>query len=183
MKLKSTFAFVLALSTTSVFAANMNMKPGLWEHSFTIKSDSGQVEKGLADMKKSLEKMPPEQRKMMEEMMAKQGMGLSAKGTAVKVCISKEQAEKLDIPQNQDSNCKQEVLSRTQNSIKMKFTCTGDPSSSGEGEFTLKSPTAYVGKAVVNTDSKGKKDRLNMDQNGKWLSADCGNIQSVKMKK
>ena len=183
MKLKSLFVFLATSSLISSVSAMESMKPGLWEHSFTIKSQSGQVEKGLADMKKSMAKMPPEQRKMMEEMMAKQGMGVSDKGTSVKVCISKEQAEKLDIPQSQDSNCKQEILSRTSKNIKIKFTCTGNPSSTGEGEFTLINPGAYVGKAVVNTDSNGKKDRLDMDQKGKWLAADCGAIQPIKTQK
>ncbi len=173
---------LLAISSTS-FAASSGMKAGLWEHSFTMKSQSGQVEKSMAEMKKQMEKMPAEQRKFMEDMMAKQGLGLSGGMNSVKVCISKEQADNLDIPQKQNDNCTQEITSRTDKSVKMKFDCKGSQPSSGEGEFTLTSPTAYTGKAVINTTTQGKPDRMDMDQKGKWLSADCGNIKPIPTKK
>lgn len=182
MKLKCALFCSAILLTLNAHALE-GMKPGLWEHSSAIKSQSGEAEKGMAELKKNMEKMPPEQRKMVEEMMARQSMSMSDKGAIVKVCISKEQAEKLDIPQTQDSDCKQEILKRTPKSIKMKFTCKGGATSNGEGEFTLLSPTSYVGKTVVNTDTKGKKDRLDIDQKGKWLSADCGKIAPVKFQK
>lgn len=174
---------VLALALNSTLYAADGMKPGLWEHSVAIKSQSGEVEKAMAQMKKQMDSMPAEQRKMMEEMMAKQGMGISNKGSTVKVCISKEQADKLDIPQDHDGNCKHEVVKRSAKSIKMKFTCTGESASSGEGEFTLTSSTSYLGKAVVETQTRGKKERMQMNQSGTWLAADCGKIQAIKPKK
>ena len=183
MKLSTALLSLVTLSLSFNVLSAEKMKPGLWEHSFTMKSKTGDVEKGLEQMKKAMAKMTPEQRKMMEDMMAKQGMGMSDKGTSVKVCISKEQAENLEIPQNQEDNCEQEILKRTPNSIKIKFTCTGESNSTGEGEFTLVNSTSYVGKAIVDIESKGNKDRLNMDQKGKWLSADCGSIKPIKNKK
>lgn len=182
MKFTNIFSLMLTLTISLPAFALSSMKPGLWEHSFTIKSQDGKLENAMTQMKAQLEKMPSDQRKMMEGMMAKQGMGISQNGSSVKVCLSKEQAEKLDIPHNQKGDCKQEVLKRTSKSVKMKFSCTGNPSTSGEGEFTLSSPTAYTGKTVVDTVSNGKKDHLEMNQKGKWLSADCGNIQPAKTK-
>ncbi|HJQ63709.1 MAG TPA: DUF3617 domain-containing protein, partial [Burkholderiales bacterium] len=41
------------------------MRPGLWEHSFTMKSQSGQMEQSRKDMQQQMASMPPEQRKMM----------------------------------------------------------------------------------------------------------------------
>ncbi len=178
------FLLTALLSTLSFSSyAVSNMKPGLWEHSFVIKSDSGKVEKALADMKKKLADMPPEQRKMMEEIMASKGLGISGKGNNVKVCISKTQAENLDIPQNQGQNCKTEVIDRTDTHVKMKFTCTGGSETSGTGEFTLTSPTSYTGNALVNTKVKGAQERMDIDQKGKWLSANCGNIKEVQVNK
>lgn len=184
--MKSNTIFALALTMSFSMAANAaySMKPGLWEHSFTMKSESGKVEKAMADMKKQMAAMPAEQRKMMEEMLAKQGMGLgSDKGSSVKVCISKEQAEKLDFPQNQNEKCKNEILKRTANSVDMKFTCEGNPKTEGVAGFNLLSPTAYTGKADITVTKDGRPDKMNMDSKGKWLSADCGNVKPYTAKK
>lgn len=183
-KIQKKFLLATLLSILSFSShAGSSMKPGLWEHSFVIKSDSGNVEKALADMKKKLASMPPEQRKMMEEIMATKGLGISGKGNNVIVCISKAQAENLEIPQNPGQKCKTEVLERTDTHVKMKFTCTGGSETSGSGEFTLTSPTSYTGTAVVNTKVKGVQERMDIDQKGKWLSVNCGNIKEVQINK
>lgn len=181
--MKKVIATVAALACTFfsglALAQAQKMRPGLWEHSFTMKSQSGQTEKAMRDMQQQMASMPPEQRKMMEQMMAQQGMGMGAPGRSVKVCITKEQAERDEVPQ-QEGRCTQQVVQRTANTIKVKFTCAGNPPSSGEGEVTFLSPTAYTGRTTVNTTVEGKPERMNMEQSGKWLSADCGNIKPVR---
>ncbi|MBC7714611.1 MAG: DUF3617 domain-containing protein [Rhizobacter sp.] len=185
--MKKSHVLFLILSTSLFFNAHAaeGMKPGLWEHSFTMKSQSGKVEKAMADMKKQMASMPAEQRKMVEEMMAKQGLSIGAgKPRTVKVCISKEQAEKMDIPTSQNENCKNEITKRTATNVSMKFTCSGTPKSDGTADFTLKGPTAYTGKAVINmTTKEGAPDRMDMDSSGKWLAADCGDIKPLPTKK
>lgn len=184
MKISTVFSILIPFTfSLSVFAAPSGMRPGLWEHSFTIKSQSGKVEKAMADLKTKMAQMSPDQRKMMEEVMAKQGLGLNQQVNSVKVCISKEQAENLEIPQGQNQNCTQEIINRTTKSIKMKFDCKGLAETSGEGEFTLTSPTAYTGKSVINTTVDHKADRMDMNQKGKWLSANCGEIKPITTKK
>ncbi len=184
MKISTILSIILPLSfCLSSFAATSGMRPGLWEHSFTVKSQSGKVEKAMSDLKAKMAAMSPDQRKMMEEVMAKQGLGINQQANGVKVCISKEQAENLEIPQGQNQNCTQEVLERTAKTIKMKFDCPGITHTSGEGEFTLTSPTAYNGKSVINTTVNNKSDRMDMVQKGKWLSANCGEIKPIPTKK
>lgn len=177
------FLFLFPTIIFPAFGAVSKMKPGLWENQFIIKSQSGKVEKAMSDLKSKMASMPAEQRKMMEEIMAKQGLGMNSQANSVKICISKEQAENLEIPQGENENCTHEVIKRTSHSIKMKFQCTGERATSGEGEFTLTSPTAYTGKSVINTSINGKADRMDMNQKGKWLSSDCGEIKPVSNKK
>jgi hypothetical protein len=155
------------------------MRPGLWEHSFTMKSQSGQMEQAMKDMQQQMASMPPEQRKMMEQMMAQQGMSMGSQGRSVRMCITKEQAERDEVPQ-QEGNCTQQVVQRTANTMKVKFSCTGNPPATGESEVTFASPTAYTGKSIVNTTVDGKPERMTMDQSGKWLAADCGNIKPMR---
>lgn len=164
-------------------AASSAMRPGLWEHQFTIKSESGKIEKAMADLKVKMAKMPVDQRKMMEEVMAKQGLAVNQQLSSLKVCISKEQAENLEIPQGYNQNCTQEVISRTKDTIKMKFDCTGVAETHGVGEFTLTSPTAYTGKSLINSTVKNKTEHMVMSQKGKWISSKCGTIKPIPIKK
>jgi hypothetical protein len=173
------FIFVFATNTN----ASSAMKPGLWQDDFTIKSKSGKIEKKLSDLKKKISALPPDQRKMMEAAMASQGAGLSLTNNSVKICISEEQAKNLNLPESSLTKCKPEEVGRTDNYVKLKFNCPGNPPSTGEGEFKLNSPTSYESRASINTFSDGNPETLNVNQKGTWLSADCGNIRSIRIKK
>ncbi len=175
----SAVAVIACFSCSAPALAQTKMRPGLWEHSFTMKSQSGQMEKAMSEMQQQLASMPPEQRKKMEQMMAQQGMSMGAGGRSVKMCITKEQAERDELPQ-QEGRCSQQVVQRTATTMKVKFSCTGNPPTSGESEVTFASPTAYTGKSTVNTTVQGKPERMNMEQSGKWLSADCGSIKPMR---
>ncbi len=160
-------------------AQTQRMRPGLWEHSVTMRTDSGQMEQAMRQMQQQMANLPPEQRKAMERMLASQGMGLGAAPSSVRVCISKEAAERDELPQ-QSADCRQQLVQRTGDTVKIKFACDGPPPSSGEAEVTFASPTAYTGKAVVDTLVQGKPERIRMEQSGKWLDADCGAIKPLK---
>lgn len=178
--MKKPLSMVTLLATlflgAPLHAQQEEMRPGLWEHSFTIQSQSGEMERALREMQQQLESMPPEQRKMMEQMMTAQGVQMGAGGQSIRVCISKEQAARGMVPQ-QDGNCRQEIVERRGNTIKFTFQCAGNPPSSGEGEVTFTSPTSYSGKSTFNTTVNGQAERMLMEQSGKWLSYDCGNLK------
>lgn len=176
MKSALTAAILLgACLTAPLQAQTYEMRPGLWEHSFTLKSQSGKLERAMAEMQQQMANLPPEQRKMMERMMAAQGVQLGS-GDSLRVCISKEQAARAMVPQ-QHGNCRQEILERRGNTIKYRLQCTGDTTASGEGEVTFTSPTAYSGKSTFNTTVQGRDERMTMEQSGKWLSDDCGELK------
>lgn len=172
----------LAAATMAVapfYAAAQGMKPGLWEMSNKLQSGSGQVEQSMAQMQQQMASMPPEQRKMMQDMMAKQGVSMSGSGgTSMKVCITKEMAERNDIPAQQSGDCRHASSPRSGNTMKMSFSCTNPPSS-GEGTVTFAGSEAFTMKMTVNTAVQGKPEKMNMDGSGKWLSADCGSIKPM----
>ena len=174
-----TTAVLLPSAMGLAHAQPQKMRPGLWEHSMAMKSQSGQMEAAMAEMQKSLASMPPAQRKQMEQMMAQSGVAMGAKVNVVKVCITPEDAARMEVPKYNDQ-CKQEVTQRSASTLKFKFTCTGQPPTSGEGEVTFNGPTAYTSKSVVNTRVDGKPERMTMDQAGKWLAADCGAVKPIK---
>jgi hypothetical protein len=170
---------LLAFAAQPVMA--QTLKPGLWEINNKMQSGSGQVEKAMADMQKQMAGMPPEQRKMMQDMMAKQGMSMSPAagggGMTVKVCMTKENIERNELG-SQQGDCKTTTSPRMGNSMKMSFVCT-QPPSSGEGQVTFISPEAYTTKMAMKTSVQGKPETMTMDGGGKWLSADCGNIKPL----
>ena len=51
-------------------AQTQKLRPGLWENSVTMKSQSGQLEAAMAQMQKSMASLTPAQRKQMEQAMA-----------------------------------------------------------------------------------------------------------------
>jgi hypothetical protein len=63
--------------------------------------------------------------------------------------------------------------------MKMKFVCTNPPSS-GEGTYTFSGDTAYTMKMSMTSQHQGKPQNMTMDGQGKWLSADCGNVKPMQ---
>lgn len=173
-----TAALLLAALASPAFA--QKLAPGLWEHAMTMKSDSGGIEKQMAQMQQELAKLPPEQRKQMEQMMAGRGVGMGSgapgQPTTMQVCLTPEQAARDEMPQH-DGRCKQTSKERSGNKMRFSFTCSGEPPTRGEGEFTLDSAKAYSGRVVVDTAVKGKPERMEMQSRARWLSADCGSVK------
>ncbi len=171
---------LLAMSVPALDAHAQTMKPGLWEMTSKVQSGSGEMEKAMAEAQKQMAAMTPEQLKMMQDMMAKQGvsMGTNAAGAmAIKLCMTKEMVDNNDIVQ-QEGDCKITNSPRTGNTMKVSFVCTKPPSS-GEGQVTFTSPEAYSSKMTVNTTSGGKSEKTTMEGQGKWLSAECGAVKPM----
>ena len=154
------------------------IEPGLWEINIALKSQSGKAEAAVKQAQAYISQLPPDQRKAVEQMMAQQNIRLGDKSSTVQACISKEDAERGEIPQ-QAGDCTQQVLERGSNSMKVKFACTTTPPANGEAVVTFQSATAYTSQAVVDTVVVGQPERVNVDQTGRWLATDCGNVKAL----
>lgn len=177
MKFKMLLMLVpmLILLSSLSHAQSMKIEPGLWELTMTMQSQSGQVEQAMREMQQQLAALPPEQRQMMEQMMAAQGVSLGDTANTYRICITPEDAE-LDQLHLADENCSHEILQRSGNTLKVRFKCAGDPPSSGEGEITILSPTEYRGKAQIDTLVDGKPEQVRIEQVGRRIAADCGKL-------
>jgi hypothetical protein len=164
-------------------SAQQSMKPGLWEISNKM-GGSPEMDQAMAKMQAQLASMPPEQRKMMQDMMAKQGVSMGAGGAGgmtAKVCMTKEMVDRKEFPQ-QHGDCKQTASPMTGNTMKFSYVCT-QPPSSGEGQVTFVSPEAYTMHMDITSSARGKPEKMTMDANGKFLSADCGAIKPIVIPK
>ena len=167
----------LALNASGAARAQ-TQAPGLWEHSFKMKSASGEMEKAQAQMQAQLDAMPPAQRQQMEAMMKSRGVAMGAQGTTAKFCLTKEQAAKP--PEARlTGDCKPTDIKRSGNTMTYRFACTSPQQLVGEGQLTHVSDKAYTGSANVTTQVKGQAQQMTMDMSGKWLGADCGDIKPL----
>ena len=191
----------ISLSSISLnaHALKVDMKPGLWEHAF--KFDKGsfgaisgvqpeQMSQAMEEMKKQMANLPPEQRKMMEDMMAKQGIkvtdqgidmaaqgvSISKDGTTVKACVTQEEIDRGEMPQAGE-NCEQKITQVSPKHFKATYVCKGDNPMQGEGEIIFQSDKAYSGKMKMITQINGKPETIQGTQAGKWLSSACGLIK------
>ena len=168
----------ISLFLGSGLTANaQNLKPGLWEASSKMQGGMGSQ---MAAMQAEMAKMPPEQRKMMQDMLAKKGATLGAAGPGSisrKICLTQEMIARNQLSRT-DGDCTTTTSPRVGNTMKMAFACSKSPSS-GEGQITYVSSEAYAIKMTISSAIKGKGEKTDMEQSGKWLGTDCGSVQPI----
>lgn len=167
---------LLALLPFCGFAVNSvaepKLKPGLWEHSFEVSSESGRIEAALTQARQMLESMPAQYRQMVEQQLAASGISLDLQNSKARVCVSEDQAARNEFPDPNDS-CSQTVTEQGKGVYKIVFRCEGNPPVTGEGEMRMISDKEYRGSVIFNTNIDGQDERMEARQNGIWLSADC----------
>lgn len=172
-----------ACAAVTMPASAQTLKPGLWELLHKTGS-SPQMGQGMAEMQKEMANMPPEQRKQMEAMMAGRGGQMAPAengGMHMRICLTKEMVERNDIPASR-GDCKTTQHQRTGNTLKMAFTCSKPPSK-GETVVTYTSPEAFTTRTnVTTTTAGGKPESMTVEGSGKWLAADCGDVQPIQTK-
>jgi Protein of unknown function (DUF3617) len=172
--------FFAAIVLFAASSSAQTMKPGLWEVTNKV-GGSPEMDQSMSQMQQQMASMPPAQRKMMEDMMAKQGVqmaGTAGGGMVAKMCVTKEMAERNQVPVQQQGNCTSSTSNKTSTGMKIKFTCTNPPSS-GEGEFSFSGDSAYTMKMNVSNGTQGAPKTTRIDASGKWLASDCGAIRPM----
>ncbi|MES2263334.1 MAG: DUF3617 domain-containing protein [Pseudomonadota bacterium] len=163
------------LAAVSISTSAQTMRPGLWEMNNKVKSGDSQMAAAMAEAQKQMANMPPAQRKMMEEMMAKQGVGMSLGsdgGVKITYCMTREMAERKELPTGQQGDCKTNNTP-VAGGVNVSFTCNKPPSS-GNGQVTFQSDTAYMMNMNVSSSARGKPETIMVESSGRWLGADCG---------
>lgn len=169
-------AAALALGVAAPAAAQ-SLKPGLWEIQHKS-SGNPEMDKAMAEARQQMAAMPPEQRKQVEAMMAKQGMQMApgAGGAmAIRVCMTPEMVQRNEVPVQQ-GDCRTTQQQRSGNTMKVAFTCANPPTT-GESQVTFASPEAYSSRTTMTTTAGGKAQKTTMESTGKWVAADCGSVK------
>lgn len=159
----------LALPALVTAADAIPLRPGLWEQTLTMASESGRVEAAIEQMQERLESLPPEQRRMMEDMMESQGISVDSGVSTVQICLTQEEIDAGGLAEQ--DGCQQNVLEQNSKRLRLSFVCGEEK---GEGEVTFHSPESYSGTTHLTTSVDGQQEVMTIDQKGKWLGADCG---------
>lgn len=160
-------------------ACAQDIKAGLWEMNSKVQSNGGKMEQAMAMMQKQMATMTPEQRKMMEGMLAKQGMNVASmngNSAVVKMCVSKEMAAQSQMPMQTVGSCTQTRGPLVGNTMRVSIACT-QPSANGEGVVTFSNSGAFTSTMRMSTLMAGKTETASIDSSGHWLGADCGSVQ------
>jgi len=179
MHIRSGYRFIFAMAAVLLqpVQAQPSLKPGLWQMQMKMPGDP-EFEKSMAEMRESLAAMSPQERQQMEAAMGKGGMQAAAGnqgGTATRFCLSREQADKQEVPAS-SGDCKVTRQSRAGGTYTTAFSCT-NPRSSGESQVTFLGPGAYRMKTTLVTEEGGKKDKTVIEGDAQWLAADCGALR------
>lgn len=160
-------------------ATAQTTKPGLWEMSQKPVGNA-QADAAMAQMRQQMANMSPEQRKTLQDSLAKQGVSLPGTGAdgalAVKVCITPEMAARDQPPPMAKGDCQSEVVSRSGSTMQVRFSCSKPPSR-GEGSVSFQGDSAYTSVMNVSSQAKGRSETVRLEGQGRWLAASCGDIK------
>lgn len=166
-----TTAFLTAASSAQAF----DIKPGLWEAKMTLTLD-GKTFDPMAEMNKALAQLPPEQRKQMEDMMAKSGSQMPITKDGYRICYTADMLKNPSSVMDATKSCKTKITTQTAKKISGTFDCPKEDAK-GTFDWTAKSDTQYEGVMTGKT-SQGKDTVIRYE--GTFVSADCGKVKPVK---
>ncbi|MCC6657951.1 MAG: DUF3617 domain-containing protein [Rhodocyclaceae bacterium] len=169
----------LALSLLAAPALAGDMKAGLWEMK-TIRQvvDGQDMQAQMRQMQQQMASLPPEQRKQMEAMMGRQGIGMGA-GGAMRMCISEEMAKRDAPVLDPDGQCQPAKVSRSGNTVRYEIDCMMEGRrSQGKGESTFSGNSVHSRMDMVTMDASGRHT-MQSESQMTYLGPDCKGLAPV----
>lgn len=167
----SALALLVGLSSPLVQA--QMLQPGLWELTTSNMQVDGKPLPDMEFMLGQLKNLPPEQRAMMEGVLAKQGITVAGKG--VRSCLTPEQVKNDDIPlQDPQSGCTQRITERNGKTWKFEFSC---PKAQGTGQAHFLSDREFTTTVQGTFNASGVQQQGSMNTRAVWLGANCGTVK------
>ncbi len=153
-------------------AAQLNVKPGLWEVNMTSES-SGQ----MPIPESMLARLTPEQRARVAAAMQSQMNRPTAH--VYKSCVTRADLDKPFGMDRHDAeeNCTDKVLSKSSTSMTVDMECTGKFSVSSIYRWKALSPESVSGTMERTVSQGGHSMKSTGHFTGKWLGADCRAIK------
>jgi len=158
-------------SQTGARLQPLNVKPGLWESTRTIKRQ-GQMPVP-AEM---LNRLTPEQRARFEERM--NANSNHANTVTEKHCLTKEDLEKDRLRMAETKECTTTVLNSTSTSVKANLVCDQQGMhATGTLELVAADPEHVNGSYHSAVDADGHTMNVDGSWSSKWLGSSCGDVK------
>jgi len=161
-------AFVSALLVSTANAAEINMRPGLWE----ITTTSGLL--------RLVPQIPPDQMQNLMDLAKQNGFDIPPiqNGAATSnTCITQEMADQKNLPgfyQNQ-LGCSAKNATRNGNTYRLDYVCaSAQLKGNGTAEGTLTSREGFSGRTEFEGVAQGVSVNEQADVSGRWISSSCG---------
>lgn len=144
------------------------MKAGLWE--MTTKSDA----------MKDMPKISPEQMEQMKKMGVNMPQ-MKEGGMVMKVCISKEMAERDQPPMGQnESGCESKNFRRQGKGYSVDIVCdNAQMKGTGTVKGTYSSDERFTSVNDFKGTAQGHPVNSHTESSGKWLGASCGDVKPM----
>lgn len=172
---------ILALSLPLLAAPALagDMKAGLWEVKTTKQIVDGQdMQAQMRQVQQQMASLPPEQRRQMEAMMNKQGVGMGP-GGANRMCISEEMAKREGPMVDPDGRCQPTKVSRSGNTMRYEIDCNVDGRrTTGKGESTV-SGNAISSRMDMTTMDASGRHTMQTESQMTYLGPDCKGLAPV----
>lgn len=148
----------------------LNVKPGLWEQTWT-RTIAGE----LPIPAEMLSKLTPEQRARIEERM-KANSAARTRTSTDKQCITREDLEK---PLGEkDTQCVWTILESTSSKAKGNLSCQAQGMNlAGTGEFDALDQEHLKGSMHTSATGGGKNMTVDATFTSKWLGSNCGDLK------
>lgn len=163
---------LLALVPATCFSQSLTIKPGLWEHTVAMKSESGRIETMMETMKAQIAAMPAAQRQMMENMMAAQGMKFDFANQSFQNCVTPEDAAKGEMEFEKDGNCQKSNVRTEGSTTRIDFACK-----QVQGEMAFTGDSAYNGTSNMTMKIEGNEEKITATHSGHWVGESCAAVQ------
>jgi hypothetical protein len=151
---------------------SLNIKPGLWESTRTIKRTGA-----LPIPAEMLNRLTPEQRARMEERM-KANSAAHTNTTTEKHCVTKEDLEKDRMKLAETNECTTTVLSSSSTSVKAKLVCDQEGMhATGTLDLVAADPEHMNGSYHSTANADGHTMDVEGTWTSKWLGSSCGNVR------
>lgn len=149
-------------------AQTFDVKPGLWEHSIDLKSESGRLEVALELARTQMQLLPPAQRQAVEDTLERQGIKADFVNQTFQNCITEEEAASGTFRFAEDGGCEQTDVRADGATTHISFECA-----QGQGQLALTDGSAYTGTSSMTLDFGGLVENATATHSGRWIGGSC----------
>lgn len=166
-------SLILPILASIANAAEINMRPGLWQITTT------------SDLLLLVPHIPADQMQSIKDLAKDYGLEVPPieNGAAIsKACITQEMANQKTLPNfyNAQLGCTTKGVTRSGKHYKTDFVCaSADLKGNGTATGTITSPEAFTGQTNFTGEAQGNPVNERADISGKWMNASCGAVKPL----